>query len=79
MIDPLRADGLQRPRPDRFGPTHPGFVGAMAAHSEAVAAAQPGYIDPASGLFVLTAAYLAARGDCCDSGCRHCPYNTPKP
>ena len=27
-----------------------------------------------SGLFVLSAAYLAARGSCCDSGCRHCPY-----
>jgi hypothetical protein len=23
---------------------------------------------------VLTAAELAARGTCCDSGCRHCPY-----
>jgi hypothetical protein len=23
---------------------------------------------------VLTAAYLAGRGACCESGCRHCPY-----
>jgi hypothetical protein len=23
---------------------------------------------------VLTAAELAARGSCCESGCRHCPY-----
>lgn len=26
------------------------------------------------GLFVFTAAFLRKRGYCCDSGCRHCPY-----
>jgi hypothetical protein len=26
-------------------------------------------------LLVLTAAYLAKRGDCCGAGCRHCPYD----
>lgn len=26
------------------------------------------------GLYVFTAAYLARRGYCCASGCRHCPY-----
>ncbi|MCE3008641.1 MAG: DUF5522 domain-containing protein [Bacteroidetes bacterium] len=26
------------------------------------------------GLMVLTAEYLARRGYCCGSGCRHCPY-----
>ena len=31
------------------------------------------YIDP-DGLYVFTAAYLLARGTCCQSGCRHCPY-----
>jgi hypothetical protein len=35
---------------------------------------EPGYADPQTGLFVLTAATLAARGTCCESGCRHCPY-----
>ena len=40
----------------------------------AMAAGEPGYLDPDSGLFVLTAAYLARRGDCCESGCRHCPF-----
>jgi len=44
------------------------------AHEAALAADEPGYIDPTSGLFVLTAAYLARRGTCCDQGCRHCPY-----
>jgi hypothetical protein len=31
------------------------------------------YVDP-DGLYVFTAAYLSARGYCCRSGCRHCPY-----
>jgi len=26
------------------------------------------------GLLVFTAAYLLARGTCCGSGCRNCPY-----
>lgn len=45
------------------------------AHERAVAAGQDGYIDPGSGLFVMTRSYLEQRGDCCDSGCRHCPYS----
>jgi hypothetical protein len=32
------------------------------------------YRDPATGLSVMTAAYLADRGTCCRAGCRHCPY-----
>ena len=47
----------------------------LAAHSAALAAGNDGYDDPVSGLFVFTAAYLASR-DCCDNGCRHCPYVT---
>jgi len=39
-----------------------------------MARGDPGYADPDTGLFVLTAAYLADRGRCCHSGCRHCPY-----
>ena len=27
-----------------------------------------------NGLMVLTGKYLLDRGDCCSSGCRHCPY-----
>lgn len=34
----------------------------------------PVYADPVSGLSVFTAAFLASRGYCCESGCRHCPY-----
>lgn len=27
-----------------------------------------------NGLYVFTAAFLLKRGYCCESGCRHCPY-----
>jgi Family of unknown function (DUF5522) len=47
---------------------------AQAAHDQAVRDGADGYVDPPTGLFVFTSAYLAARGTCCDSGCRHCPY-----
>ena len=49
-------------------------VAIVIAHAEATDAGEPGYTDPSTGLFVFTAAYLTARGTCCDSGCRHCPY-----
>jgi len=29
------------------------------------------------GLLVFTAAFLRKRGYCCESGCRHCPYQNP--
>ena len=28
-----------------------------------------------NGLYVFTAYYLKQKGYCCESGCRHCPYN----
>ena len=28
-----------------------------------------------NGLLVFTAAFLRKRGYCCESGCRHCPYD----
>lgn len=46
----------------------------LQAHAAALTAGESGYLDPDSGLFVLTAGYLAARGRCCERGCRHCPY-----
>lgn len=45
-----------------------------AAHDAAVARSEDHYVDPDTGYFVFTAAALRARGYCCDSGCRHCPY-----
>jgi hypothetical protein len=58
------------------GPDESPSAAAQAAHDRAVRAGDDGYADPETGLFVFTAAYLAARGTCCDSGCRHCPYKT---
>ncbi|MEZ5372679.1 MAG: DUF5522 domain-containing protein [Microthrixaceae bacterium] len=46
----------------------------MAAHDRAAARGEGGYLDPGSGLFVMTAESLAAR-PCCDQGCRHCPWD----
>jgi hypothetical protein len=46
----------------------------VAAHAAAIDRDEAGYLDPETGLFVLTAAYLAERGYCCENGCRHCPY-----
>lgn len=44
------------------------------AHDEAAAAGRDFYIDPTSGLLVMTAKYLKDRGYCCNNNCRHCPY-----
>lgn len=46
----------------------------LAAHDRAVQRGEAGYIDPLTGLFVMTAKYLGDRGFCCGKGCRHCPY-----
>ncbi|MEQ8717948.1 MAG: DUF5522 domain-containing protein [Acidimicrobiales bacterium] len=53
---------------------HPRRGEILDAHRRAVDAGEPGYIDPQTGLFVMTAAYLLDRGACCDTGCRHCPW-----
>ena len=44
-------------------------------HQAACKRKQNGYSDPETGFFVLTEYYLAQRGHCCGSGCRHCPYD----
>jgi len=46
---------------------------ALAAHDAACRAGQAGYMDPVSGLFVMTSVHLAKR-PCCGNGCRHCPW-----
>ncbi|MET0727795.1 MAG: DUF5522 domain-containing protein [Acidimicrobiales bacterium] len=71
--DAQRRD-LAAPHPDRLDPQHPQYQDIVAAHAEALAADQAGYRDPSTGLFVFTASYLLSRGECCSSGCRHCPY-----
>ncbi len=47
---------------------------AAAAHARAIEQGRDTYRDPATGYEVLTSVALAARGECCGSGCRHCPY-----
>jgi hypothetical protein len=65
---------LREPHPDRLAPDHPRREEIIAAHDDALARHVMHYIDPATGLLVMTAAYLAERGYCCVKGCRHCPY-----
>ena len=59
---------------DALPPEHPDRARILATHAAALAAGEAGYLDPASGLFVLSAGFLARRGTCCGRGCRHCPY-----
>ncbi len=74
MSDDLPA--LRRlPLTARLDPMHPSYALVLSVHEAAVAADVPTYPDPLSGFEVLTAAELWARGFCCDSGCRHCPFD----
>jgi Family of unknown function (DUF5522) len=65
---------LNIPHGDRLSPSHPAYREILDAHSRALRRGSMSYVDPPTGLSVLTAAYLQERGSCCDSGCRHCPY-----
>ncbi len=71
---PLAPRPLTEPHPDRLAPGDPDREAILAAHAGALAAGRAGYPDPRTGLFVLTAGFLAERGTCCGRGCRHCPY-----
>ncbi len=62
------------PHPSRCDPDRADYDAIIVAHEEAVALALVSYRDPSTGLMVLTVATHLARGSCCDSGCRHCPY-----
>jgi Family of unknown function (DUF5522) len=65
---------LARPDPGRLDPSRPDYQAILTAHDHALAVGEDGYLDPATGLWCFTAAYLWDRGTCCDSGCRHCPW-----
>jgi hypothetical protein len=65
---------LTEPHPDRLDPGRPDRQAIVDAHAAALDRGAGGYVDPTSGLFVFTAAYLLDRGTCCSTGCRHCPY-----
>ncbi|HEV2361209.1 MAG TPA: DUF5522 domain-containing protein [Acidimicrobiales bacterium] len=64
---PLRRPSRESRPLNRRSPSDP--------HEEATAAGRATYVDPDTRYQVFTAAALAARGYCCGSGCRHCPYD----
>jgi hypothetical protein len=70
----LRDGWRELPHPGRLSEQHPQRVEILERHAHAVAVNLPVYTDPVSGFSVFTAEFLAARGYCCDSGCRHCPF-----
>lgn len=75
---PKLPEALRHPHPERLPLEAPDRVEILAAHDSAVDAGAQGYLDPRSGLFVLTAETLWERGSCCEQGCRHCPW-LPRP
>lgn len=74
VTDRLADRPLDEPHPDRLTEDHAARGAVLAAHRAALGSGAPGYIDPVSGLWVMTARYLADRGTCCHTRCRHCPY-----
>ena len=46
----------------------------LTLHERACRAGEEFYLDPETGWRVFTEVGLRRRGNCCGSGCRHCPY-----
>ncbi len=44
-------------------------------HREACGRSQQTYLDPESGMLVISEYAHRSRGFCCGSACRHCPYH----
>jgi hypothetical protein len=65
----------ERPSTRRLSPARPDYDAILRAHDEAVARGDRSYLDPTTGLIVQTRATHLERGSCCDSGCRHCPFD----
>jgi hypothetical protein len=65
---------LEQPAVARLPLDAPRRQEILDAHAAALSRGESGYLDPGSGLFVLTASFLADRAYCCERGCRHCPY-----
>ena len=75
----LAARPLTQPALARLPIDSPKRQEILAAHAHALGRHLSGYLDPESGLFVLSAWFLAERGYCCERGCRHCPYIEDEP
>jgi len=72
---PDRLDpALLVPHPSRLDPTRSDHAAIVEAHQHAVDLGETAYADPTTGLLVMTAQHLWDRGECCDQGCRHCPF-----
>lgn len=76
---PKRDGWRDTPAPTRLDPSRPDRDEILRRHEAAMAAALSTYRDPATGYTVMTADYLAERGYCCNSGCRHCPWEPGRP
>jgi hypothetical protein len=70
----LRDEWRDVPHPARLSDTHPRRAEILRSHGTALDNGLPVYTDPQSGLSVFTSEYLARKGSCCVSGCRHCPF-----
>lgn len=76
-------DPAQRPLPPERArplrsrlPQDPDLRAAVTeAHERALRSGSDTYPDPATGFVVMTAPALWRNGECCRSGCRHCPYH----
>lgn len=75
----VRFDGIEVPLPTRLPPSHPRRGEILARHAAAMANGRTTYADPLTGFTVFTARFLADRGWCCESGCRHCPFEVESP
>lgn len=64
----------RRPHPSRLPRNHPMYEEILEAHEEAMRRGDPMYLDPYTGLWVQTARSIWQSRDCCDLGCRHCPF-----
>ena len=71
---PLDRRPLTEAHPARLDPGRPDHDLIVRLHTSAMERGEATYTDPETGYEVFTAAWLAARGACCDTGCRHCPY-----
>lgn len=65
---------IPTPHVSRLSPRRADYIDVLRAHEDAVKSGLPTYRDPTTGLVVLTVSTHLERGDCCGSGCRHCPY-----
>ena len=70
----LRPGWRHDPVPTRLTGDSQTRAEVLSRHDAAMERSMPTYIDPTSGFSVFSAGFLAARGYCCESGCRHCPY-----